>query len=149
MANNTEEELERFTNELWDTIGRIMHNSRARFLFEDELEMSVPQIFLLEEIYESGIISMSELAKRTQTSQSVATRIVDRLVEKGLLTRKRDTKDRRVVLVSLSERGSEIAENLKKLNLENMKAVFSAVSRKEREDFLKFLEKIADQLEQA
>ena len=52
--------------------------------------------------------SMSELAERIQQSSATMTGIVDRLVEKGWVSRRRSEEDRRAVFVSLTSEGINI-----------------------------------------
>lgn len=147
MASKTEKSLEQFTHELFDVVTRIMHNSRGRIL-DDEIEISMPQAMLLYELRASECICMSELSQKLQITQGVATRMVDRLVEKGLVERRRSPDDRRVVLVNTSARGEEMSSNIEMNGLKRMKGVFRTISVKEREEFLRLLESIVQQIEQ-
>jgi DNA-binding MarR family transcriptional regulator len=102
---------------------------------------------MLLELNQAGTISMSELSQRLQVTQGVATRMVDRLLEKDMVERERDKVDRRVVLVSASVKGKRIAEEMERVNKAKMMELFQAVSGKEREDFLKFLQGLERQFE--
>lgn len=149
MTSKTDKELEQFARDLLDIVSRIMHNSRTRMMLNDDIEVSMPQAFLLYELSESGTISMSELSHRFQTTQGVATRMVDRLVDKGLLERKRNPQDRRVVLVNLSAKGEELSRAMEKDFMQKTKAIFRTVSASERGDFLEFLKRVARQIEES
>ncbi len=52
--------------------------------------------------------SMSELAERIQQSSATMTGIIDRLVEKGWVTRRRSDEDRRAVYVALTSSGQSL-----------------------------------------
>lgn len=54
----------------------------------------------------------TDLAEELPIDASRVSRLVNRLVEKDLLVRRRLTEDRRVVMLSLSERGDELARYL-------------------------------------
>ena len=56
--------------------------------------------------------SMQTLAGQMVMSNSGLTRLLDRMVEKGLVARKPSTEDRRVVLAKLTEQGRELLETL-------------------------------------
>jgi len=148
MARNIDSELEEYTCDLWNTIMRIIHNFRSGGVLKEDVELSLPQALLLLELNEAGSLSMSELSRRLQVNQGVATRMVDRLLEKGMVDRERDRVDRRVVLVAPSRKGKKLAEEMERVNKAKIKELFQAVSRKEREDFLKFLKGLERQFEE-
>jgi DNA-binding MarR family transcriptional regulator len=59
-----------------------------------------------------GGLTMNELSKAVNLEISTMTRMVDQLVEKGLVERQTDAKDRRVVRVGLTEGGSKLHKKL-------------------------------------
>jgi DNA-binding MarR family transcriptional regulator len=62
-------------------------------------ELSFTQIQTVKAIQEKGHVSITELARLLAVSPPSASAMVDRLVEKGVLTRRRDPGDRRRVVV--------------------------------------------------
>lgn len=52
-------------------------------------------------------LRMTELARRVMMSPSGLTRVVDRLADEGLVDRRRDSEDARVVFARLTERGRD------------------------------------------
>lgn len=148
MAKTIDDELEKYTHDLWNTIMHIIHSFRSGSVLKEDIELSFPQSLLLLKLNEAGTISMSELSRRLQITQGVATRMVDRLLEKGMVERERDKADRRVVLVSTSRKGKKLAEDMERVNKMKIKELFQTVSSKEREDFLKFLKGLEQQFEQ-
>jgi DNA-binding MarR family transcriptional regulator len=147
MTKKEELELEQYTQELWDTIIRIIHGFRTGIAGDEVIDLSFPQIMMLMELQRSGTCSMGELSKRLRITQGVATRMVDRLLEKDMVERERDTDDRRVVLVTPTKKGSGIALDIEKLNREKMKELFKFVSEKERTDLLALLKEIEKRFE--
>lgn len=148
MTSKNDRELELYTQELWDTIIRIIHNFRAVNPGED-LEITFPQAMMLMELHSARLVSMSELSQRLRISQGVATRMVDRLLEKGLLERKRDTADRRVVLVSTSRRGDSIAREIGKVNRQKLRELLEAVPESKRAELLELLKGLERKFEQS
>ena len=59
-----------------------------------------------------GGLTMNELSKAVNLEISTMTRMVDQLVEKGLVQRENDAKDRRVVRVALTEAGRKLRKKL-------------------------------------
>ena len=72
-------------------------------------DLTVAQYLSMDALQRKGSeCSMSELAERIQQSSATMTGIVDRLVEKGWVTRRRSEEDRRAVFVSLTTEGIDI-----------------------------------------
>ena len=59
-----------------------------------------------------GALPMNQLADALDVSQASTTGIVDRMEQRGLITRERDPDDRRVTLVQLTDRGRQAIERL-------------------------------------
>jgi DNA-binding MarR family transcriptional regulator len=71
-------------------------------------ELSYAQYGLLFGLAEQGELCASDLASVADVAPSTATKMLDRLVEAGLVARVRSDLDRRVVMVALTGRGTEI-----------------------------------------
>jgi DNA-binding MarR family transcriptional regulator len=147
MAKTNDPELNRYTQDLWDTIMRIIHNFRAGHMALEEAGLTFPQTMLLLELQKGGRLSMGELSQRLGISQSVATRMVDLLLEKGLVERSRSETDRRVVMVAPTTQGASIARQIEEFNRHKMGEVLAAVPEKEREYLLEFLKGLEQQFE--
>ncbi len=76
----------------------------SRMLFEHQ-GVTVPQIMCLDNLIENGVMTMAVLATNIHVSPSTMAGIVDRLEKKKLVIRKRDTKDRRVIFVDITDSG--------------------------------------------
>ena len=73
-------------------------------------ELSDAQYGLLFGLREHSELSSSELALAADLSPATATEMLDALATAGLVRRQRSERDRRVVLISLTERGHEVVE---------------------------------------
>jgi DNA-binding MarR family transcriptional regulator len=86
-----------------EVIEAIIHASRAmvgiavRSLSESGESMTLPQYRTLVVLSDGGPRRLADLADALGVSPSTATRMCDRLVRKGLITRARDELDRREV----------------------------------------------------
>jgi DNA-binding MarR family transcriptional regulator len=69
--------------------------------------LTVPQIICLYEIYEKGVVTISVLSKSVHLSMSTLVGIIDRLEEKGFIKRTRYIKDRRIIFINITEKGTE------------------------------------------
>jgi DNA-binding MarR family transcriptional regulator len=73
-------------------------------------ELSDAQYGLLFGLRDHSELSSSELALAADLSPASATEMLDGLVAAGLVRRQRSERDRRVVLISLTERGHALVE---------------------------------------
>ncbi len=69
--------------------------------------ITVPQLVCLYEIYEKGVMTLSVLSKYVHLTASTLVGIIDRLEEKGLIMRNRNTEDRRVIFIEITEKGKQ------------------------------------------
>ena len=78
-------------------------------------QISFPQFFLLAHINSSaGSLTMTEIAERMQHTTAAATGLVDRLENLGYLRRTSAENDRRKVLVSITEKGADVVNEIKR-----------------------------------
>jgi DNA-binding MarR family transcriptional regulator len=73
-----------------------------------------PQLWVLKTIYQNGSLPLGELSKRMYLHPSTLTAAVDRLEKKGYVLRNRIEKDRRVINVQLTRKGSTLAKRAPK-----------------------------------
>ncbi len=70
-------------------------------------------------------LRMTELAERVMMSPSGLTRVVDRLVEAGLVRRDRVEKDARVMLACLTDQGRQVLRRAAKTHLRGIRDHFT------------------------
>ena len=95
-------------DKFWETIPPVWRQTRAqiRGVAADRFGLTVEQFQVLRRI-RKGYDSVSALAKEGHFSRSQASRAVDALVNKRLVTRLTDAQDRRHVHLSLTEKGEK------------------------------------------
>lgn len=71
------------------------------------------QFGVLSQIHDRSSLSMSELAAARNVALNTATSLVDRLVAAGLVQRRSDPADRRVVRVAMTSRGRLLVARLR------------------------------------
>jgi DNA-binding MarR family transcriptional regulator len=76
-------------------------------------ELSVAQLHAVKTLFESGELTMNELAEQLSVSPPSASAMVDRLVEKGVVCREHSTQDRRKVVVRISPEAVMMAKEIK------------------------------------
>jgi DNA-binding MarR family transcriptional regulator len=83
-----------------------------------------------------GETSISSLAGRQKTSAPTISRQVDCLVEKGLVLRARQSSDRRVVRLVLTEKGSEVLKEIMDSTLEWISSQLNSLETRQLEGIL-------------
>ncbi len=97
---------------------------------------------------EDGCLTMNELSDTMNLSSSTMTRMVDQLVQKGLVRRKPDESDRRVVLVELTDHGQVTREALDQA-LDNLFGqVLAHLPPEERPTILRALDRVTQAVSQ-
>lgn len=85
-------------------------SSLARTLRDEE--MSVPQLAALHVVDQAGELRQAALAEELALSPSAASRLVDGLVQRGLLSRRELPDDRRARVLALSPRGVALLDEI-------------------------------------
>jgi DNA-binding MarR family transcriptional regulator len=109
MVVNSEQE--RTVLRLWLLFRRVGDSlGLAQDLVCGKYGLTSEQFGVLVSIKSRGPLKPSDLAWMLQRSPNSMSMIVDRMVKAGLLRRKRDTKDRRLVFVNMTDKGREAIE---------------------------------------
>src|SRR5689334_11379510 len=77
---------------------------------EEDLDMSLPQVRILFEALDPEGISQSALHKQYKVDPASITRTVQAMERDGLITRRPDVNDNRLMRVYITEKGRELAE---------------------------------------
>jgi DNA-binding MarR family transcriptional regulator len=98
-------------NELVDSVlsaSRALVAVAARSLAQVSDDVTLAQYRALVEVASRGPLRLADLAQALRVDRSTATRMCDRLVRRGLVSRRRLTEDRRTVRISLTTAGREL-----------------------------------------
>jgi DNA-binding MarR family transcriptional regulator len=85
-------------------------NKKAAFLLKCQIseDLTIDQHYILRYIQQSNNCTSTELAEAFDVNKSAITAIINRLADRGIIERTRDENDRRVVYLTLSEKGHEL-----------------------------------------
>ena len=83
---------------------------RDQTRYVKSLGFSMPQFFMLMQIYHKKQCGISDLSERLETTAAAASQMVEKLVQGGFIERTEDPSDRRAKQVTLSAKGSELIE---------------------------------------
>jgi DNA-binding MarR family transcriptional regulator/nitroimidazol reductase NimA-like FMN-containing flavoprotein (pyridoxamine 5'-phosphate oxidase superfamily) len=112
-----------------DAIRRLVRALRTSSAeSERNYGLSAAQLFALRQIASQPNQSMSELAKRTLTSQSSVSEVITRLVDRGFVTREVSVRDRRRAELALTESGERLLAKVPETIQERLVAGFNRLT---------------------
>jgi len=94
------------------------------------LDLTMPQLKVVLLLFTNGPERMGTIASALGVSLATATGVVDRLVEKDMVTREGDPNDRRIVLIRLSGKGEKLITGLWQLARVNTEALLRALDQR-------------------
>lgn len=104
---------------------------------------TVPQLLTLKVIAAASEITLGALAKRVGLSNATVSGIVDRLEQRGLVTRRRGPTDRRQTLISLTAAGSAAVVRSPSLLQERFTTSFDALGESKQRRLIASMNTIA------
>ena len=107
-------------------------------------EITSPQLVCLHSLAEPGEHTATSLSKRVHLSPSTIVGIIDRLEQKSLVVRNRDTRDRRVVYVSVTPKGRKLVSSVPGPLQKNLAAGLRGLTREQRAAIAQSLKTIAN-----
>ena len=96
-------------------------------------EVTLPQCLVLLEIEEWKRLTVGQLASRLRLDDSTLSRTIDGLVRRGLLTRARDDRDRRVVWIGITREGVATCDEIHEQNDDIVRNVFDKIPPSKRD----------------
>jgi DNA-binding MarR family transcriptional regulator len=140
-------EDKKFYEELTSTISsmhtKIVHKLSSVLI---KGKLGFAQMVVIDVLRRDGELKMSDMAKILGVTKSAVTGITDRLIRDGFLTRERSDRDRRVVWMRLTKKGSFLSKKFYKNKLNFMRSIFSKISKKDKISYLKIIRKIKNNL---
>jgi DNA-binding MarR family transcriptional regulator len=106
-----------------------------------------PQLGCLLAVKEQGPLTSARLAKIIYLSPSTVVGIIDRLEEKGLVRRQRDSKDRRLVYISITPTGEQMVTDAPSLLQDTLASALDTLPKQEQVAITMALEKLVDLME--
>ena len=107
-----------------------------------DVELSPQSGRALITLADRGPIAMTDFSEALGVPLSTATRMVERLIEKGLAVRSRIEDDRRVVRVELSEEGKKLNQHFLEQRTQMGRQMLAPLTHGEREIFIELMTKI-------
>ena len=126
-------EAERTLNTLLVTLFREIMNIEQDALISGEFaDITVNDMHVIEAVDMEGARNMTSVAKTLGVTTGTLTIAVNSLVKKGYVERVRSEEDRRVVLISLSEKGRKAYLHHQRFHEQMIEAIVEELSAEEQ-----------------
>lgn len=110
--------------------------------------LSMTQFSTLMTLHKQGPCAISEIAEELGVSSAAASQMVDRMVNDGIILRSEDPNDRRVKLISLSERGGQLLRENYDARRKWLGELIESLSDAEKQQVHQVFEILANRLRQ-
>ncbi len=141
--DNRKKTIEEITETLYSIRRKIACEIHLSF---DEMQITHPQWIVLHYVRKNGIINIKDLANLLAITSSAVTQIVDGLVKKGLLLRKRNKEDRRLLNIELSVKARDKFDSIKSASFNTLSSLFDALDDEELRNYRDLNNKIASRI---
>ncbi len=101
-----------------------------------------PQLTVIKILDELGDLSLSSLSDRIKAQNSTVTGIIDRMVREGLVVRERSERDRRMVLIRLTDSGQKLASQIEVEPMQIFRQALGSLPRQDIEDLFRILGRV-------
>lgn len=120
-------------------------SKKAEALIKEQIgnELTNDQHYILRYVYQAGECTSTELAEAFEVNKSAITAIINRMVERQLIERARDSSDRRVVYLTVSKEGKELFEKTEEKIRTLVESFITRFKMEEIEGFIHTYEKLA------
>lgn len=119
-----------FTNRVISLDGKRLKN-----------DFSLSQLKAMSAFKEDKDYTMGELSRNIQVTMPSMTEMIDGLEELGIVERWRDSNDRRVVRVKLTEKGKQMRKEFMVRRREDLENIFSKLSIEDWDELIDSLER--------
>lgn len=139
--------------DLENMLDLFLDNVKKLFFPEEWLELDLKfskyELFTILLLNRRQETTMTELVEYINSPMSTATGIVDRLVKSGYVKRERSETDRRIVILSLTEEGTQLVQKLKDLISKYLNLVLEDLTEEEKKFMTGIAFKVMNKLQQS
>jgi MarR family 2-MHQ and catechol resistance regulon transcriptional repressor len=110
-----------------------------------EARLTESQFGTLEALLHLGPLCQHELAGKILKSAGNLTTVIDNLERRGLVERRRDSSDRRLVTVHLTRPGERLIRDVLPRNVDVLKSAFAVLGAREQEQLAELCRRLGTQ----
>ncbi|WP_133013799.1 MarR family winged helix-turn-helix transcriptional regulator [Clostridium cuniculi] len=137
-----ENELDLSTLIVFTRAEHIIHRIEYKTIKQSGL--TIAQFGVLEALYNKGDLRICEIIDRILTTSGNITVVIKNLEKDGLIEKKPDPNDKRSCIISLTEEGKKIIENILPDHIKNIKGIFEILTDEEKNTLKTILKKFKD-----
>jgi DNA-binding MarR family transcriptional regulator len=119
-------------NHIVDIVRAVRSNKRIEIFRGGMEKLTFAQIFALYFLYDSSGMTMGELSACARVKMPTMTDIMSALVSDGYAARKHSEKDRRKVIMTLTEKGKKLVEYNSGIGIDYIEKYMSKLNNVER-----------------
>lgn len=138
-------EINKILVEIYDDVTHIEEYTIKNGAFSD---LSITEIHTIEAVGLYGSRTMSEIASRLEITMGTLTTAIDKLIKKAYVERSRSQIDRRIVNVSLTNKGKLAYRIHEKFHMDMVKEIMNDFTDEEEEALLTALHKLNKHLKE-
>lgn len=127
---------------LFEMIFNVYKIMKKNYSLLNDNDLSMVQLHGLMYVFEHPQCSLKELAKKFSISTPSANDLVNRLVNLNLIKREEDKKDRRLIRLSLTDKGKRVLNKILKTKKQCFSFLIKKISFEEKKQLLSILKKI-------
>jgi len=120
----------------------------SKLLTKHGLDFSSSQGRILFVLWNENHLTMSEIGKKTSLANNTLTNVIDRMVKQNYLVREVNPKNRREVIISLTDFAISLKEKNEEVSQEMTKIFYENFNEEEIISFEETLEKLLNNLKQ-
>jgi MarR family transcriptional regulator, 2-MHQ and catechol-resistance regulon repressor len=125
-------------------LNRSVNAVQGRLLptLQKDFGLTESQFAIIEAVYHLGPLPQGELCRKILRSGSNVTTVVDNLERDGLVRRERDTSDRRIQIVHLTEQGREILDRALPIHVQRVRVLMEVLDPDELRELGRLCKKL-------
>ncbi|MEM7816657.1 MAG: MarR family transcriptional regulator [Candidatus Aenigmatarchaeota archaeon] len=117
---------------------------QMKLLYKEKITLS--QFLVLNFLHKEENCKMSYLAKFMRVSMPAMTGIIERLSKQNFVLREFEPNDRRIIKIRLTKKGKNLLAKINQQRLKLVKELFSEISDKDRNEYLRILSQIKEKI---
>ncbi|MCY0851898.1 MarR family winged helix-turn-helix transcriptional regulator [Thermoplasma acidophilum] len=110
------------------------------------INLSVTEFTIMRQLSDNGPMSMAAIASAINVTPGWVTGVIDKMEDKGLVMRKREETDRRIIKISLTEHGKVTYEEAKEKHFAFIEKSLSGLSESDLDMANDVLTKMIDSI---
>lgn len=117
-----------------------------RLLLENGIEISGGQGRILFILWKNDHLTISEISERTSLAKNTVSVVIDGMVQKGIVTREINPKNRRQAIISLTKYAGSLREKYESVSQQMNGLFYQGFTEEEQIRFEQYLARILDTL---